>query len=83
MILFKMLRRFFTKNKPNKLGRWQISDAAVQHRKVDLANCDSCGTCTIPEPIDDMTEEELYMHVELGVIPIGSFDLNSKPNQLN
>ena len=31
-----------------KLGRWKISDinSFEQLRKIDLANCDSCGTCS-------------------------------------
>lgn len=64
-----MLRRLFTKNKPNKLGRWQIAEAAIQHRKVDLANCDSCGTCGTSQPKKELEDDELYMYVELGFIP--------------
>ena len=78
MLCFKMLRRLFTKSKPNKLGRWQIADAAVQHRKVDLANCDSCGTCGVTEQQQKVLDEELYMGIEMGFIPVGSFNLNSK-----
>ena len=31
-----------------KLGRWKITDnnSFEQVRKIDLANCDSCGTCS-------------------------------------
>ena len=42
--------RFFKSLKPVQLGRWKTDksvDATL--RLIDLANCDSCGTCTIPE----------------------------------
>ena len=68
--------------KPVALGRWKTDkplDATL--RLIDLANCDSCGTCTIPE---QTPEEPTYLLVEDSVvnnsyIPLpGSFDLYYK-----
>ena len=36
-----MLRLIFKRTKPNKLGRWNYTNA---ERKIDLANVDHCGT---------------------------------------
>ena len=45
--MFLTMLRFFKKTKPNLLGRWQINESKVlKDRKIDLANCDSCGVCS-------------------------------------
>jgi len=41
MFLFKI----FKKQKPTPLGRWALNSVRETQRKIDLANCDSCGTC--------------------------------------
>ena len=44
-----MLRLIFKRTKPNKLGRWNYTNA---ERKIDLANVDHCGTCILnPIPV--------------------------------
>ena len=40
-----MLARIFKKQKPLPLGRWAFNSFNETQRKIDLANCDSCGTC--------------------------------------
>lgn len=79
--------RLFKRVKPIRLGRWSTAkpNEAIL-RQIDLANCDACGTCTIPEqkkPIKVHIEER-YLFVEgdvidLGYMPLpGSFELHSK-----
>ena len=31
------------------LGRWKLNDYKATHIKIDMANTDHCGTCTIIE----------------------------------
>ena len=54
---------------PPKLGRWQLTEnnSDQQLRKIDLANCDSCGTCT-PQKKSYSTDHE-YIEFHLGVVP--------------
>ena len=41
-----VMLNFFRRQKPVKLGRWQTTDKKeLIDRKIDLNNCDSCGTC--------------------------------------
>ena len=49
-----MLRLIFKRTKPNKLGRWNYTNA---ERKIDLANVDHCGTCIL-NPIQDHFEKK-------------------------
>lgn len=83
--------RIFKSLKPVPLGRWNTDkpiDATL--RLIDLANCDSCGTCTVPEKKPKMKVhiEERYLFVEGDVIDIGymplpgSFELYKK-SELN
>jgi len=74
--------RIFKSLKPVPLGRWNTDkpiDATL--RLIDLANCDSCGTCTVPEKRPKI---ERYLFVEGDVIDIGymplpgSFELHRK-----
>ena len=54
--------RIFKSLKPVPLGRWNTDkpiDATL--RLIDLANCDSCGTCTVPEKRPKI---EKYLFVE-------------------
>lgn len=46
---------------PPKLGRWQLTEnnSMQQIRKIDLANCDSCGTCTPQATFDPQAGLEL------------------------
>lgn len=66
--------RIFKSLKPVPLGRWNTDkpiDATL--RLIDLANCDSCGTCAVPEKKPKMKVhiEERYLFVEGDVIDIG------------
>lgn len=36
--------KWLKKTKPISLGRWAIKEQHIK-RKIDLANCDSCGVC--------------------------------------
>lgn len=80
--------RIFKKIKPVHLGRWDTakSNEAIL-RQIDLANCDSCGTCAIPKP-KKIHMQERYLFVEgdvidLGYMPLpGSFELYKK-SELN
>lgn len=62
-----MLRRLF--RTPPKLGRWQLTEnnSMQQLRKIDLANCDSCGTCT-PNNIQE-TEDDAFIDYHIAIIP--------------
>ena len=40
-----MLSKILKKQKPLPLGRWAFNSLNETQRKIDLANCDSCGTC--------------------------------------
>ena len=63
--------RIFKSLKPVPLGRWNTDktiDATL--RLIDLANCDSCGTCGITEP-KEIHIQERYLFVEGDVIDIG------------
>ena len=45
-----MFKRILKRNKPLLLGRWRVDENLIDvNRKIDLANCDSCGTCSVPE----------------------------------
>lgn len=44
----KFLTKFIKRINPNVLGRWNINyDANIINKKVDQANTDNCGCCTI------------------------------------
>ena len=69
--------------KPLPLGRWRTDkpiDATM--RMIDLANCDSCGTCNVPKEKDTLTSEYIFVEgdeVDLGYMPLpGSFELHRK-----
>ena len=78
-----MLRRLLSMKtqKALPLGRWQTGVTINEiDRKADLANCDSCGTCGVPE---HKTKTSTFMVgddvIDVGdLITIGSFDLHSK-----
>lgn len=61
---------------PPKLGRWQLTEnnSMQQIRKIDLANCDSCGTCTpqtglgLQDASEENTEDE-FIEYHIAVIP--------------
>ena len=45
-----MLKRILFKPKPIRLGRWKMEQSnKALLRKIDLANCDSCGTCNVTD----------------------------------
>lgn len=52
-----MLRRLLKSSKPTVLGRWSINtDTAI--RRAELAHCDNCGTCSIPEEKEYIQETQ-------------------------
>ena len=56
--MLQRLLRILKKDKKLALGRWSVSDNKIeQNRKIDLANCDSCGVCN--NTIDDIIKLEL------------------------
>ena len=40
-----MFKTLFKKQKPVKLGRWGHHNFNEIVKKIDMANCDSCGSC--------------------------------------
>ena len=40
-----MFKTFLKKQKPVKLGRWGHHNFNEIVKKIDMANCDSCGSC--------------------------------------
>lgn len=61
---------------PPKLGRWQLTEnnSMQQIRKIDLANCDSCGTCTPQAGLElqDASEQDTdddFIEYHIAVIP--------------
>lgn len=77
-----MLRRLlFKPHKALPLGRWQTNTTfETIERKADLANCDSCGTCSIPEKEHKtstfMVGDDI---IDIGeLVTIGSFGLHKK-----
>ena len=50
----------------------EIKQRQIKQR-IDLANCDSCGTCAVPaeKPTVKVHIEERYLFVEGDVIDIG------------
>lgn len=77
-----MLRRLLSMKtqKALPLGRWQTGVTKDEiERKADLANCDSCGTCSVPENKLKMSTFMVGDDViDIGdLITIGSFDLHS------
>jgi len=47
--MFKWFKKSKAKLAPIALGRWAIQQQHIQ-RKIDLANCDSCGVCAPLQP---------------------------------
>ena len=46
----KMFRNILRKSKNIKLGRWNTNkENDTINRQIDLANCDSCGTCGLTD----------------------------------
>jgi len=66
--------RLFKSFKPVPLGRWSTDKPIdITLRIIDLANCDSCGTCGVPVEKATMkiNVEEKYLFIEGDVINIG------------
>ena len=75
-----MLRKlFFKPHKALPLGRWTTQTTANEiERRADLANCDSCGTCSVPENREKtstfMIQDDI---VDIGdLVYVGSYHLN-------
>ena len=92
MYVPKRMFRIFKSLKPVPLGRWKTDksiDATL--RLIDLANCDSCGTCTVPvkRPTMKVDIKEKFLSIEgdvidIGCMPVpGSFELHTKMNYNN
>ena len=77
-----MFKRILKRNKPLLLGRWRVDENLIDiNRKIDLANCDSCGTCSVPEYKQNKIEKNIDKYtlhhdniVDIGIHP-GSFTL--------
>ena len=78
-----MLRQLFKlkSQKPLPLGRWTTQTTANEmERRADLANCDSCGTCSVPENHGHKTSTFVVQDdiIDVGdLIYVGSFHLSS------
>jgi len=77
-----MFRYILKKKNPIRLGRWDTNkQQEATLRLIDLANCDSCGTCTVPKQTH-APKRYLYVDgdiVDIGYMPLpGSFDLYAK-----
>ena len=78
--MFKNL--LFKTTKPLVLGRWSTGTSKeIIERRIAMAHCDNCGTCTVPE---NTTREKISIKpmvileddvIDLGYAP-GSFDLH-------
>lgn len=77
-----MFRNILSKNKRIKLGRWNT------HKKnediinqIDLANCDSCGTCGIHD-YSNKQNKQINIKIKLPLTSVRQFssfhDLNTK-----
>ena len=67
-----MIKRFFTKSKPIKLGRWAVDESQrLKNVKIDLANCDSWGTCGTTTKVKKnklkVSDKEVLMAAQLGL----------------
>ena len=65
-----MLRRFFQFSQV-PLGRWTRTDSSANAIKVDWANTDHCGTCSLP------LIPQLSQLSQLPLIPMPSLDLKN------
>jgi len=67
--------KWFKKAKPIPLGRW-----AFEHveRKIDLANCDSCGTCAPPQPPLKLKYKYMIVDDDIVLEGILQVDMNGK-----
>lgn len=76
-----MFRNIFKKsNKQLLLGRWKTNNNLIDiNRKIDLANCDSCGTCNVPD-YKQSVEKMIVVDDDIVDIniPLQSFSLNGK-----
>lgn len=77
-----MFRYILKKNKPIRLGRWNTDkQTEATLRLIDLANCDSCGTCTVPK---QKNKPKRYLYLDGDIVDVsnmpGSFDLYRKHN---
>ena len=68
--LLTMLRRLFLiAHVP--LGRWTRTDSSVNAIKIDWANTDHCGTCTLPQPPDlKISDEEKRSMNRRSAVPV-------------
>ena len=76
-----MFRNILSKSKHIKLGRWNThkkNDAII--RQIDLANCDSCGTCGIQD-YSNNENKKINIKIKLPLTSVRQFssfqDLNT------
>jgi hypothetical protein len=74
-----MFRNILRKSKNIKLGRWSTNKKNDDiNRQIDLANCDSCGTCSI----SDYNKKKVNIKIRLPLTSVRQFssfqDLNTK-----
>ncbi len=66
----KQMFRFLKSFKPVVLGRWSTNKpTSAMLRSIDLANCDSCGTCGVPEKLVIKIKEK-YLFIEVVAISV-------------
>ena len=68
--MFRKLLRLKKMNPP-PLGRWKLSEnnSLEQLRKIDLANCDSCGTCITQDTKKEIIIEDEFIEYNIHIIP--------------
>jgi|TARA_B100001741_G_scaffold283840_1_gene259041 ferredoxin len=67
--------KWFKKSKPITLGRWAIQQQHIT-RKIDLANCDSCGVCPTIKP--SLKLKYKYMIVDDDIVLEGTYNITDK-----
>ncbi len=67
--------KWFKQSKPIALDRWAIQQQHIQ-RKIDLANCDSCGVCPPIKPSLKFTYK--YMIVDDEIVLEGIYSNNKR-----
>tara|TARA_B000000475_G_scaffold269273_1_gene262999 strand:- start:483 stop:1004 length:522 start_codon:yes stop_codon:yes gene_type:complete len=67
--------KWFKKSKPIPLGRWAIQQQHIP-RKIDLANCDSCGVCPTIKP--SLKLKYKYIIVDDDIVLEGIYGITDK-----
>ena len=73
--MFKWFKKTKAKLAPIALGRWAIQQQHIQ-RKIDLANCDSCGVCPPIKP--PLKLKYKYIIVDDDIVLEGIYGITDK-----